>query len=124
MTGSRTQRFWRWLGTPFRAVVALTQQQIKSLFGVAMLTGIIVLSWQNMALTYVAARAVEKGDTYRTFFALIQEQMRFNSGLIAWFAVILGLIVFGADWLRVKRGDFEAGFGKNADSGDTNAPKD
>lgn len=109
---TRVQRFWRWIGTPFRAIVALTTAQVKSLFSIAMLGGIIVLSWQNVGLTYVAARAVEKGDTYRSFFALIQEQMRFNSGLIAWFAIILGLIVFGADWIRVKWGDKEGGFGK------------
>lgn len=110
-----TASFWRWLGTPFRAIVALTQQQIKSLFSIAMLTGIIVLSWQNMGLTYVAARAVEKGDTFTSFFALIQEQMRFNSALIAWFAFILGLVVFGADFVRAKWGDKEFETGKGSE---------
>lgn len=106
-------RFWRWLGTPFRAIVSLRQEQVRSLFGIAMLGGIIVLSWQNMGLTYVAQRAVEQGDTYRSFFNLIQEQMRFNSALIAWFALILGLIVFGADYVRARMGDkeFTAGRG-------------
>lgn len=109
---TRTQRFWRFLGTPFRAIVSLTGRQMRSLFSVAMLAGIIVLSWQNVGLTYVAARAVEKGDTYVSFFNLIQEQMRFNSGLIAWFAFILGLIVFGADYFRAKWGDKELSAGK------------
>lgn len=113
---TRTQRFWRFLGTPFRAIVSLTQRQVRSLFGIAMLAGIIVLSWQNMALTYVAARAVEKGDTYLGFFALIQEQMRFNSGLIAWFAFILGLIVFGADYFRARWGDREISAGSGGDA--------
>lgn len=112
---TRAGRFWHWLGTPFRAIVALKQAQVKSLFSIAMLVGIIVLSWQNMGLTYVAARAVDKGDTYRGFFALIQEQMRFNSGLIAWFAVILGLIVFGADYFRAKWGDKEFGAGRGSE---------
>lgn len=108
-------RFWQWLGTPFRAIVGLSGRQIKSLFSVAMLGGIIVMSWQNIALSFAAARAVDKGDTYRIFFDLIQEQMRFNSGLIAWFAVILGLIVFGADFMRAKWGDKEVGFGKGSE---------
>jgi len=106
------QRFWRFIGTPFRAVIGLTSKQVKSLFSIAMLGGIIVMSWQNIALTFTAARAVEKGDTYRIFFDLIQEQMRFNSILIAWFAIIIGLIVFGADYMRAKWGDKEVGFGR------------
>lgn len=112
---TRLQRFWRFIGTPFRAIVSLTQRQVRSLFGIAMLAGIIVLSWQNMGLTYVAARAVEKGDMYRVFFHLIQEQIRFNSALIAWFALILGLVVFGADYLRARWGDKELSAGKGAD---------
>lgn len=104
-----------WLGKPFRAIVSLTSQQVKSLFSVAMLGGIMVLSAQNAGLTFIAARAVEKGDTFRSYFDLIQEQMRFNSGLIAWFAVIMGLIVFGADYLRAKWGGGEVDFGKGDD---------
>lgn len=105
-------RFWHWLGTPFRAIISLTSRQVKSLFSIAMLGGIIVMSWQNIALSFIAMQAVEKGDTYRPFFDLIQEQMRFNSGLIAWFAFILGLIVFGADVFRAKWGDKELSAGK------------
>lgn len=113
--------FWHWLGTPFRAIVALTFPQIRSLFAIAMLGGMISMSFQNIGLSFMAARAVEKGDTYRVLFDLIQEQMRFNSGLIAWFAIILALIVFGADYFRLKVGDKEAGFGKGdaAAGGDT-----
>ena len=109
---SLLSRFWRFIGTPFRAIISLTSRQVKSLFSIAMLGGIIVMSWQNVALSFAAARAVDKGDTFRIFFDLIQEQMRFNSALIAWFAFILGLIVFGADFMRAKWGDKELGFGK------------
>lgn len=115
----------RWLGTPFRAVanafralVNLTSRQVKALFSLGMLGGMIALSLQNVALTFAAKQAVEEGDTFRIYFDLIQEQMRFNSGLIAWFAVIMGLIVFGADYFRAKVGDKEIGFGK----GDEPAP--
>lgn len=119
---SRVAAFFHWLGHPFRALanafsllVNLTSRQIKALFSLAMLGGMITLSFQNIGLTYVAKDATEKGDVYVRFFNLIQEQMRFNSALIAWFAVIMGLIVFGADYFRAKVGDKEVGFGRGKD---------
>lgn len=123
---NRVNAFFRWLGYPFRVLanvfrllVNLTSQQIKALFSLAMLGGMISLSAQNAFLTYVAKQAVEQGDTFRTYFALIQEQMRFNSGLIAWFALIMGLIVFGADFFRARIGDKELGFGRGHGIPDT-----
>lgn len=131
---SRIRAFFRWLGHPFRAVanafkvlVNLSAQQVKALFSVGMLAGMVSLSFQNMGLTYVAQKAVDKGDTFRIFFDLIQEQMRFNSGLTAWFAIILGLVVFGADYFKARWGDreFETGHKDREDDRsdlDTNAP--
>lgn len=119
---SKVAAFFRWLGHPFRAVanafsllVNLTSRQIKAMFSLGMLGGMISLSMQNALLTYVAKSAVEQGDTFRAYFDLIQEQMRFNSALTAWFAVIMGLIVFGADYFRAKVGDKEVGFGRGKD---------
>ncbi len=112
------------LGTPFRTVsnafvvlVNLSSRQVKSLFSVAMLGGIIVLSFHNIAYTCLAQQTVGRGPTYSGFFKLVQEQMRFNSALIAWFALIMGLIVFGADYFRAKIGDKEVGFGRGAKEG-------
>lgn len=126
---NRVSAFFRWLGFPFRALanafrllVNLTSQQIKALFSLAMLGGMISLSAQNALLTYVAKQAVEQGDTFRSYFDLIQEQMRFNSGLIAWFALIMGLIVFGADFFRARIGDKEVGFGRGQDIPDAPLP--
>lgn len=120
---------FHWMGHPFRALanafsllVNLTSRQVKALFSLAMLGGMISLSFQNALLTYVAKSAVEQGDTFRAYFDLIQEQMRFNSGLIAWFAVIMGLIVFGADYFRAKVGDKEVGFGRGQDVPDHPLP--
>lgn len=114
----RMRAFLYWLGHPLRAVAAafavlvnLSRQQMRSLFSVAMIGGVIALSTQNVFYTYLARRAVDEGDTYRPLFLLIQEQMRFNSGLIAWFALILGLVVFGADYFRAKLGAKEIEFG-------------
>jgi len=110
--------FLFWLGHPLRALSAaftvlvnLSRQQMRSLFSVAMIGGVIALSTQNVLYTYLARRAVDEGDTYRPLFLLIQEQMRFNSGLIAWFALILGLVVFGADYFRARLGEKEIEFG-------------
>jgi len=126
---SKVGTFFHWLGHPFRAIanafallVNLTSRQVKALFSLAMLGGMISLSFQNALLTYVAKSAVEQGDTFRAYFDLIQEQMRFNSGLIAWFAVIMGLIVFGADYFRAKVGDKEVGFGRGQDVPDNPLP--
>ena len=99
----RLTAFTHWLATPFRAigralhvVVNLSGEQMRSLFSFAMMSGMFSLSMQNIWFTFIAKSAVDKGELFRPFFALIQEQMRFNSALIAWFAVIMGLIVFGA----------------------------
>lgn len=126
---SKARAFFHWLGHPFRAVanafsllVNLTSRQIKALFSLAMLGGMITLSFQNIGLTYVAKDATEKGEVYMRFFNLIQEQMRFNSALIAWFAIIMGLIVFGADYFRAKVGDKEVGFGRGKDVPDNPLP--
>jgi len=120
---SKTQKaraFLHWFGHPVRAIVAalkvlvnLTRQQMRALFSLAMMGGMIALSTQNIVYTYFARRAVDQGESYGRLFDLIQEQMRFNSALIAWFAIILGLIVFGADYLRAKWGDREIDMGRN-----------
>lgn len=111
---SRWQRFWHWLGTPFRAIIALDRLQMRSLFSVAMLAGIIALSAENWVLMGLAHHAVEEGEVLKAWLGLLIERTRYNSALQAWFAFIMGLIVFGADYLRAKWGDKElsAGNGK------------
>lgn len=104
---TRTARFWRFLGTPFRAIVALNFRQVRSLFSIAMLCGIISLSVENWAYTYMAHHAVEDGEAYRPWLGLLIERTRYNSGLQAWFALIMGLVVFGAEYFRVKWGNRE-----------------
>ena len=112
---SRTQRFWRFLGTPFRAVVSLSQRQVRSLFGIAMLAGIIALSVENWVIIGLAHHAVEGGDMFRVWFDLLLERTRYNSILQGFFAFIMGLIVFGADYFRAKWGDKELSAGNGKD---------
>ena len=118
-------RAWKavmhWLGTPFRAVsnsfqflVDLTQQQLKSVLTLAMIGGMVALTGVNIWYTYRAEAAVGQGPEYHSFFELLQEQLRFNSGLIGWFALIMGLIVFGADYFHAKWGNKEFGAGKGS----------
>lgn len=104
--------FWRWLGTPFRAIVTLTFQQIRSLFSIAMLAGIISLSIENWALIAIAHHAVEAKEVSGEFFGLLVERTRYNSGLQGFFAFIMGLIVFGAEYFHLKWGDKEAKAGR------------
>jgi len=96
-----------WALDVLRALVGLSRQQVRSLFSVALIGGIIALSTQNVLYTFVAWRAVDRVP----LFALVQEQMRFNSALSAWFALILGLVVFGADYFRARLGEKEIEFG-------------
>lgn len=97
----------RWALDVLHALVGLSRQQVRSLFSVALIGGIIALSTQNVLYTFVAWRAVDRVP----LFALVQEQMRFNSALSAWFALILGLVVFGADYFRARLGEKEIEFG-------------
>jgi hypothetical protein len=112
---SRVQRFWRFIGTPFRAIVSLTQAQVRSLFGIAMLAGIISLSVENWVVVGLAHHAVEGGDVLRVWFEMLLERTRYNSALQGFFAFIMGMVVFGADFFRAKWGNRElsAGNGRN-----------
>lgn len=101
-------RFFHWLGTPFRATVSLTRAQVRSLYSVAMLAGIVALSAEGAILIGLAEDAALHNLLW---FKLLVEVIRYLFGLIALFAMFIGLIVFGADYFRAKWGDkeFEAG---------------
>lgn len=110
---------WRFITAPYRMIatilhtlVNLTARQMRAIFSLAMLGGIVALSGQNAAYTYWAKDAVEQGERLLPWFNLLAEQIRFNSWLIAFFSGIMGLVVYGADYLRAKFGQFEASTGK------------
>lgn len=111
---TRTKRFWRFLGTPFRAIVSLSMRQVRSLFAISMLAGIIALSFENWVIIGLAHNAVEGGEMFRIWFDLLLERTRYNSILQGFFAFIMGLIVFGADYFRAKWGDKELSAGNGA----------
>lgn len=105
-------RFWHWLGTPFRAIVALNFRQVRSLFSIAMLCGVVALSVENWALVWLAHHSIAGGEIVNVWIGLLLERLRYNSALQAWFSVILGLVVFGAEYFRAKWGDKEFGAGR------------
>ncbi len=101
----------KWIFVPFKAVVNLTRQQVRSLFSIAMLSGIIALSVENWTLVSLAHHSIERGESMSTWIGLLIERLRYNSGLQAWFAGIMGLVVFGADFFKAKWGDREISAG-------------
>lgn len=102
-------RLCHWLGTPLRAAVSLTDAQIKSLYSVAMLAGIVALSaGAAVLLTFAYGAATANHE----WFKLAVEILRYMMGLIGLFALAQALIVFGADYFDFKWGDKEARGGR------------
>lgn len=117
----KAHAFFHWLGTPFRALgnflralVNLTRTQMRAIFSLGMLGGIIALSFQNLVMLYwVYVKGVSNNDTLFAQMALSQQF--WNNVIMAGFATIVGLVVFGADWLRAKYGGLEFAAGKGED---------
>lgn len=113
--------FFHWLGTPFRAfgnflraLVNLTRQQMRAIFSLAMLLGIIALSFQNMALLYWVFSFLKNEAPGSLFGQMALSQQFWNNAIAAGFAAIVALVVWGADYLKAKYGgvEIEAGDGK------------
>lgn len=122
---------WHFLTAPYRMVVGLLStlvnlnaRQMRAIFSLAMLGGIVALSAQNFFYIAWAKRAIELGTAYMPWFNLLADQIRFHSWLIGILSGIVGMVVIGADWLRAKYGQFEVGFGKGADTADKALPED
>ncbi len=118
---SRIAAFFHWLGTPFRAfgdflraLVNLTRQQMRAIFSLAMLLGIIALSFQNMALLYWVFSFLKNEAPGSLFGQMALSQQMWNNAIAAGFAAIVALVVWGADYLKAKYGgvEIEAGDGK------------
>ncbi len=113
--------FFRWLGTPFwafgnflRALVNLTRQQVRAIFSLAMLLGIVALSLQNMALLYWVSSFLKNEAPGSLFGQMALSQQIWNNAIAAGFAAIVGLVVWGADYLNAKYGKAQLGIGKGA----------
>jgi hypothetical protein len=111
--------FIHWLGHPFRAIgnalralVNLSRIQMRAIFSLAMLGGIISLSFQNIALIVLVD---QRGNVQIASLMgkMVLSQQFWNNAIMASFATILGLVVWGADRLRMKSriAEIEAGKG-------------
>jgi hypothetical protein len=116
---NRLATFFRWIGHPFRvvgrtftALINLSQTQIRALFSLGMLGGIIALSLQNIGLIVLVRQLLKDAAPGSLFGQMALNQQWWNNAIMAGFGVILGLVVFGADWLKAKRGEWEIGIGK------------
>lgn len=115
----RLSALCHWLGHPFRccakgmtALVNLTQRQVKALFSIGMLGGIVALSLQNIGLIVMVRQALGDASPGSLFGQMALNQQWWNNAIMAGFGFILGLIVFGADWVKARWGDREFGAGK------------
>lgn len=115
---SKAREFFHWLGTPFRAIadflralVNLTRTQMRAIFSLGMLAGIIALSMQNLGLMLMVEKRASSIESL--FGQMALNQQWWNNAIMASFATILGLVVWGADYLKAKHGglEIEAGNG-------------
>ncbi|BBB13663.1 hypothetical protein SPYCA_2921 [Sphingopyxis sp. FD7] len=116
---TRFGAFLCWLGTPFRAIgnmlralVNLTRAQLRAIFSLGMLLGIVALSVQNMVLLYWVFAFLKGAAPGSLFGQMALSQQFWNNAIAAGFATIVGLIVFGADWLNAKIRGAEISIGK------------
>lgn len=116
----KARAFFHWLGTPFhvlgnflRALVNLTRTQMRAIFSLGMLGGIIALSFQNLTLMFLAEKRQVSVESL--FGQMAINQQWWNNAIMAGFAGIVGLVVFGADYLRAKYGGIEFAAGKGED---------
>ncbi len=119
--------FIHWLGHPFRAIgaalralVNLSRIQMRAIFSLAMLGGIISLSFQNMALIVLVDRRGEAVQIVSLMGKMVLSQQFWNNAIMACFATILGLVVWGADRFRMKSriAEIEAGRGPDVTEGE------
>ena len=103
-----TARFWRFLGTPFRAIVTLNRQQVRSLVTVGFLAGMISLSAENWALTFYIDNAVFRenviNEEFTMFVGFLADRMRNTSVLQGIITLTLGAVVLNADRVSLQAG--------------------
>ena len=96
----------------WKALISLTREQVRSLYAIAMLLGIVALSVESWILLGFAHHAAKEDGP---MFGLIVRQLEFIAILTGIFALIVALVVFGADYLKAKYKDVELSAGKGSE---------
>lgn len=122
---TRLAHFAHWCGHPFRCcarglmvLINLSREQMRALFSVAMIGGIIALSTQNMVMIIIEWLGVDHTPVGSLLGRMMLNQQWWNNAIMAGFAMILGLVVFGADYFRAKVDQKELEFGSKRKGGE------
>lgn len=114
---------WHWLGGPWRTLKALViglvnmdRRRMRSLFSLAMLGGIMALSFQNGFLILMVRQLLGDALPGSLFGKMALNQQFWNNIIIMLFCVAMALVVWGADYVSAKYKDFEVGAGNRHDS--------
>lgn len=128
---NRAAAFLHWCGHPFRAIASafralinLSQTQIRALFSLGMLGGIVALSFQNIGLIFMVRDALGDASPGSLFGRMAMNQQFWNNAIMAGFGLILGLVVFGADYFRAKINQKEIEFGNGERKPDASVSED
>lgn len=96
----------------WHAILSLTRQQVRSIYAIAMLAGIVAYCAMGALVLFFAYDAALEN---RDWFRMAWEVLRYIFFLIAMNAAIVALTVFGADYFKAKYGDKEVEFGGRKD---------
>lgn len=88
----------------FRALIGLSREQVRSLYSVAMLGGIVALCCLGFTFIWWGEDAALVNVLW---FKMLAEVIRYVFALIALFALIVGMTVFGAEHFSLKWADKE-----------------
>lgn len=107
---------FRRLGHAIGFLVDLSPQQMQSLCTLSLIGGIVANSFWIWLYVAGVRRAAAGGMPFDSpYFTVALEVVQYLAIMSAIFALFMCLIAFGADWLRIKYKDFEAGVRRDAD---------
>ena len=95
----------------WRSIISLSREQVRSLFAVAMLAGIVALSAQGWSMVALIHHVTHGGEFNQHLFGALMFVLEWTFYLIAGGAACVALVVFGADYLKAKYGNAEIDLG-------------
>jgi len=119
---NRISSFMHWLGTPLRVLarammilVDLSPRQMQALCTLALIGGIVANSfWIWIYISKVEVAVAAGVDPNSPLFTVLLSIVKYLAIMSGVFSLFMSLIAFGAEWIRVKFKQFEAGTGKDS----------